>query len=930
MSRVKLTLGKAIAPRPTLQPTPLSTLPALPALLVTLLLGFSLPAHAVQDTSTGYQYDPNGNLTQIASPLDTASNPVKTDQLYDSLDRLGTITQPNPVPGGQRPNIFLSHDGQGRLTRVEDPRLLATDYSVDGLGNVTAISSPDSGVATSSYDESGNLTARTDARGKTTTYSYDALGRLTQSTYATGTPTVFTYDGGPGNTNPANIGKLTQMSDEAGLTRYSYDAAGRLTAKAQTLTGTQTTWTTTVSYAYGTSGTALGKPVSITYPSGNRINYGYDAAGRISSVTLNPTNANGIGPNTAVTTVILNSIQYTPTGQFYSGIWGNHTATTWSGIVHTDDVDGRVKAYHLGNPSNGGTLRTLQFDAASRVAGMAHTGTGTGVFAPANFNQGFSYGNLGRLTAYTSATGGQSYRYDATGNRIGTDSYTHNIDQGSNRLLSTTGPVPAKTNTYDAAGNLLSDGTTSYAYSDRGRLKSVTKAAVTTNYAYNGLGQRVKKVGSGSGQSSIIQYAYDGQGHLLGEYDFYAKPAQETVYLGEMPIAVVTQTATTTGPGSVTVDNTDTANVTAVGSWPAATTIAGFQGSNYQAHVATATTTDSFTWRVNIPVPGKYWFQARWTADATRSGTATYTITGADGVTIKAVDQRSGGNTWTPLGAKTITAPGVVTVQLSAASNGTVSADAVQALPGVVATKANYVFADHLDTPRVITRATDNKMVWRWDQADPFGVLQPNENPASLSVFTYNPRFPGQLYDAETGLYYNYHRHYDPKTDTYTQSDPIGLAGGINSYAYVNNNPINLIDPLGLWSVSVSAYAGLGGGVSITGTGFQFDSVTFEAGVGVGRGFSYNPFGGKPDENAPPNSNSIGFASGAAIGLGPVSIGRGWNYGATQSCTRNWNGYGGNDPEYSAGRSSGGFPVRVGGFNLEAEARIAFQLTHNF
>ena len=88
--------------------------------------------------------------------------------------------------------------------------------------------------------------------------------------------------------------------------------------------------------------------------------------------------------------------------------------------------------------------------------------------------------------------------------------------------------------------------------------------------------------------------------------------------------------------------------------------------------------------------------------------------------------------------------------------------------------------------------------------------------------------------------------------------------------------------------------------------------------------------GGKPDENAPPNSNSIGFASGAAIGLGPVSIGRGWNYGATQSCTRNWNGYSGNDPEYSAGRSSGGFPVRVGGFNLEAEARIAFQLTHNF
>jgi RHS repeat-associated protein len=110
---------------------------------------------------------------------------------------------------------------------------------------------------------------------------------------------------------------------------------------------------------------------------------------------------------------------------------------------------------------------------------------------------------------------------------------------------------------------------------------------------------------------------------------------------------------------------------------------------------------------------------------------------------------------------------------------GTVSADAVRAVPAQVATKIHYIFTDHLNTPWVITRATDNQMVWRWDQADPFGVAQPNENPAGLGVFKYNPRFPGQLFDAETGLYYNYHRHYDPRTGTYTQSDPIGLGGGL-------------------------------------------------------------------------------------------------------------------------------------------------------
>jgi RHS repeat-associated protein len=124
-------------------------------------------------------------------------------------------------------------------------------------------------------------------------------------------------------------------------------------------------------------------------------------------------------------------------------------------------------------------------------------------------------------------------------------------------------------------------------------------------------------------------------------------------------------------------------------------------------------------------------------------------------------------------------------------------------LPSVAATSVNYIFTDHLNTPRVITRASDNQMVWRWDQADPFGVAPPNENPAGLGSFRYNPRFPGQLFDAETGLYYNYHRSYSPGIGGYTQSDPIGLQGGINTYAYVGGNPINAVDPLGLWSTPV-------------------------------------------------------------------------------------------------------------------------------
>jgi RHS repeat-associated protein len=108
-----------------------------------------------------------------------------------------------------------------------------------------------------------------------------------------------------------------------------------------------------------------------------------------------------------------------------------------------------------------------------------------------------------------------------------------------------------------------------------------------------------------------------------------------------------------------------------------------------------------------------------------------------------------------------------------------------------------YIYADHLNTPRLITDNGD-KAVWRWD-ADPFGNAAPNEDPDGDGVkFSYNLRFPGQYYDQETGLHYNYFRDYDPSTGRYVESDPIGLEGGLNTYTYVRGNPLSYIDPQGL------------------------------------------------------------------------------------------------------------------------------------
>jgi len=108
-----------------------------------------------------------------------------------------------------------------------------------------------------------------------------------------------------------------------------------------------------------------------------------------------------------------------------------------------------------------------------------------------------------------------------------------------------------------------------------------------------------------------------------------------------------------------------------------------------------------------------------------------------------------------------------------------------------------YVHTDHLNTPNKVSTPSDNKLRWRRD-VTPFGVGSPNQNPEGLGVFVYNLRAPGQLSDPESGLFYNYYRDYDPSTGRYIESDPIGLVGGVNTYAYVVGNPVAFIDPNGL------------------------------------------------------------------------------------------------------------------------------------
>ncbi len=118
-----------------------------------------------------------------------------------------------------------------------------------------------------------------------------------------------------------------------------------------------------------------------------------------------------------------------------------------------------------------------------------------------------------------------------------------------------------------------------------------------------------------------------------------------------------------------------------------------------------------------------------------------------------------------------------------------------------------YVHVDHLNTPRLVANQS-GQTVWRWDQQEPFGINVPDENPSGLGAFEFPLRFPGQYADKETNLHYNYFRDYDPSLGRYDESDPIGLRGGINTYAYADGRPLTKIDPSGL--------QGIGGGSRFT------------------------------------------------------------------------------------------------------------------
>lgn len=588
------------------------------AIALTFTAGLAIAAPPV----TYYEYDANGNSTKVTDGLSHA-----TTMQYDRLDRRVQTQQPHPTSSGQLGLIGTQYNAIDQLTGVTDPRSLSTTYTKNAFGDILTITSPDTGTSSFTYDNAGNMLTRTDARGAVATYTYDGMNRVTDLSYkpssgASAEETIqYLYEQGSDN----SVGRLGKIIDLSGSTLYEYDAQGRVSFKRQTTNGHNLD-----QQLLRDSG---GRVTTFAYPSSKQITYSYNANGQVSQININGT-------------TVLTNVIYHPNGMVAGWEWANGQP-----YFRFMDEYARINGYTVGDKS-----QLLIFDNAGRITQTYRTLDGTTPIANTTVN--YTYDNLDRIIGNNTSSTTHGYSYDLTGNRtnltIGGNSYAYTIASNSNRLTAEAGPT-AHSNTFDAAGNLTSNGQDTYTYYASGRLKQVTRSASNIyQVKYNGLGEMVHRTNNNT------YYVYDQQHHLIGEYDSSGNPIQETVFLGDIPVATI----------------------------------------------------------------------------------------------------RTGGTT--------------------------------------LQDNIFYIYTDHLNTPREV-RNHSNQIRWTWypETSEAFGANPPDDNPSALGTFVYNLRFPGQLYDPITQLSYNYFRDYNPRTGRYTTSDPIGLQGGINTYAYVGGNPLRYTDPTG-------------------------------------------------------------------------------------------------------------------------------------
>jgi RHS repeat-associated protein len=479
------------------------------------------PQNCVLESTYGittYEYDalnreillipPDGNPTTDNEPTTYTGNTTNvTDEAghyrISTVDALGHLTQ---VSEGTAAYITqYTYDALNNLTCVEQhggvsgtgcssaPSNDATSqwhvrrFSYDSLSRLLTAKNPETGTVTYGYNTDSFMTSKKDARGIKITYTPDKLNRVTQKTYTDSTPTVtYSYDAYASGSN-YGIGRRTGMTDGSGSTTWTYDTMGRVWTEQKTV-GTVTL--TPVINTYNLDGSVN----SQTYPGGSVFNFTMGGDGRPIS-EINPTHSINYVQNAV----------YAPTGQLTSALYGE--SSTYTGITQNNSYNNRGQPIYLqacGQSSCAGSTY-LQYLTYNYGLGTNDNGNVQSITNKKNTarNQTFSYDGHNRLTEAISGSWGMTFNLDAWGNLYSTGNVSGLTNPMSlNQAMSTGSQVNINQfqllgYSYDAAGNVLTDGVNSgcganaYTWDAEERIT----CSNGSTYTYDGDGNRVEKNG---------------------------------------------------------------------------------------------------------------------------------------------------------------------------------------------------------------------------------------------------------------------------------------------------------------------------------------------------------------------------------------------------------------------------------------------------
>ena len=408
---------------------------------------------------TRWSYDAAGDVTSVTAPDGgvTSNSYDKMHRLVETTDAMGNLTQ-------------MKYDSAGNMVAMSDPKGNTYKYRYDVLNRRIEMIYPDNTKEKWGYDQVGNMVTYVTRAGQIRTGVFDSRHREIQTTWSDNTPAITrSYDVG---------GRLLSQGNSASVSTYTYDAASHLLSETQTAAGQPSR---TVSYSYD----ADGNKVTLGYPSGSTMSYGYTSRNQVGSISAD-------GPP--------------PVGIFtYDGAGHRISKRLENGSTTLYSYNAAGQLTGIGNTIAG---YSYTLDASGRKLSRSET-------TPASSQSDqYNYDARGQLLGVTYGTGRKvQYNYDASGNRTSVN------DRGTNTLYTANGlneytQVGSMLISYDKNGNLTSASTGSYNYDAQNRLTRAQSSSGLVKMQYDARNRVVSRSISGV----TTYFVYD-DWNLIGEYD---------------------------------------------------------------------------------------------------------------------------------------------------------------------------------------------------------------------------------------------------------------------------------------------------------------------------------------------------------------------------------------------------------------------------